>query len=132
MRTIVTGYMRELPVGYKVQMRELSLGPVAWGMWSWTFHDGSTRAAVAIDGSGQVIAWSALSTEVDKLPVVGVFVPEEYRRAGLARRLVQTVLLEGIAANLLEPGAAVFASVWRWSKYPEVIASCGLVCTPWV
>jgi len=40
-RTTMVARMRDLPVGLRARMRELSLGPIKWGAWSWTFHDGS-------------------------------------------------------------------------------------------
>jgi len=132
MNTIITGYMRELPVGYKTRMRELTLGPIAWGMWSWTFHDGSTRAAVLVGPDRDIQAWASLTPEVDLLPVIGVYVPEELRGAGLAAQLVRTLLLDCLATKVLSPGDAIYAATQRWSAYPAVIASCGLVCRPWV
>lgn len=66
---VVTAPMREHPVGWRQRMRELSLGPVGWGIWSWTFGDGSTYAAVAVD-KGQLFGWAGLTCEVDLAPVV--------------------------------------------------------------
>jgi hypothetical protein len=127
--------MSEVPVGIRARMRELSLGPIAWGAWSWTFHDGSCWAAIAYDGSEQtietVVGWAALTMEVDLLPVVGVYVSEKQRGRGFALTLVSSLLNALIADEVLAPGAQVYNSSWRWPKYAAVIEGCGLRSIKW-
>lgn len=134
-RTITVARMRDLPVGIRSRMRELSLGPVKWGAWSWTFHDGSCWAALAFDGPestvGALVGWAALTMEVDLLPVVGVYVAESQRGRGVALTLVSSLLNALLAEGVLEPGAKLFNSSWRWSKYAKVIEACGMRSLRW-
>lgn len=134
-RTISVSRMRDVPVGLRARMRELSLGPIKWGAWSWTFHDGSCWAALAFDGDGTshdaLVGWCALTMEVDVLPVIGVYVAESQRGRGVALTLVSSLLNALLADDVLQPGAKVFNSSWRWSKYAKVIESCGLRSLKW-
>lgn len=133
--TITVAPMRDIPVGLRARMRTLSLGPIAWGFWSWTFQDGSCWAALMFDGDATredaLIGWAALTEEMDMLPVVGVFVAEEHRRRGHANALMTTLLQRLVAEGVLGQGDAVFNSSWRWSKYDKVIESCGLRSLAW-
>jgi len=45
----------------------------------------------------------------------------------LSPALAQTLLAEGV----LEPGAPVFNSSWRWSKYGKTLEACGLRSLKW-
>ncbi len=134
-RTITVSRMRDLPVGLRARMRTLSLGPIAWGFWSWTFHDGSCWAALAFEGGetseANLVGWAALTEETDVLPVVGVFVDEAHRGKGLASALMTTLLQGLVSSHVLEKGAAVFNSSWRWSRYDSVIEACGLRSLAW-
>ncbi len=134
-RTITVSRMRDIPVGLRARMRELSLGPIAWGFWSWTFHDGSCWAALAFDGDetreASLVGWAALTEETDVLPVVGVYVDESHRGRGLATTLMSSLLQALIAEGVLVRGARVFNSSWRWAKYAKVIESCGLRSLAW-
>lgn len=134
-RTVVVSRMRDVPVGIRSRMRELSLGPIKWGAWSWTFHDGSCWAAIAYDGSeltlDSVVGWAALTMEVDLLPVVGVYVEEKQRGRGFALTLVSSLLNALLADGVLSPGATVYNSSWRWSKYAKIIEGCGLRSVKW-
>jgi GNAT superfamily N-acetyltransferase len=134
-RTITVSRMRDIPVGLRARMRELSLGPIKWGAWSWTFHDGSCWAALAFDGDvtdhASLVGWAALTMEVDVLPVVGVYVHEAQRGRGVALTLVSSLLNALIAEKVLEPGGKLFNSSWRWSKYAKVIEGCGLRSLKW-
>ena len=120
-----------LPVGHRQRIRELSLGPVAWGAWSWTFQDGSCWACLAFDGE-DLAGWSAVTLEIDMLPVVGVYVAESYRRQGLGSLLLTTLLRYLLGCKVLSPGVEIFNSSWRWSAYDELIQSCGLRSRKWV
>lgn len=134
-RTITVARMRDLPVGLRARMRELSLGPIRWGAWSWTFHDGSCWAALAFDGSEStvesLVGWCALTMEVDVLPVIGVYVDEAQRGRGFALTLVSSLLNALIAEHVLEIGGKIFNSSWRWSKYAATIEACGLRSLKW-
>jgi GNAT superfamily N-acetyltransferase len=127
---ITVSAMRDVPVGLRSRMRELSLGPIAWGAWSWTFHDGSCWAALAFDRDA-LVGWAALTEETDVLPVVGVYVAETHRGRGLAATLMTTLLRSLLGARVLAPGAQVYNSSWRWSKYAKIIESCGLRSLAW-
>lgn len=131
MRTLVIGKIHELPVGWRTRLRELTLGPVAWGIWSWTFHDGSTWAAVLIEDD-EPQAWAALTLQTDVLPVVGCYVPEARRGRGEGVELVRALLTHLVEHDrVLSRGSAVFASTWRWPKYVELLESVGLRCLEW-
>lgn len=128
--------MRDVAVGLKPRMRELSLGPwEPWGFWGWTLHDGSTWAALGFDGDttrpDRLVGWAALTLQVDTLPVVGCYVAESARRSGRGELLLTTLLRSLLTQGVLTPGVTVAAATQRWSKYPEVVASCGLRCVTW-
>jgi GNAT superfamily N-acetyltransferase len=116
-------------------MRALSLGPVPWGCWSWTFHDGSCWAALGFLGGetteAALVGWAAVTLETDLLPVVGVYVQEQHRGQGLGKALVTNLLQSSISGGILSPGDAVFNSTWRWPAYEQVIQACGLRSLPW-
>ncbi len=130
---MITLPMRDVPVGWRFSMRKLSLGPIAWGAWCWTFYDGSTWTAIGFSDADRtdLIGWAALTMETDVLPVVGVFVREDCRKRGIGRTLVTNLLHFLISDGDLYPGAAVFASTQRWPKWAEVVESCGLRCLTW-
>ena len=131
-RIIRTGRMREVPVGWRMAIRDLSLGPVAWGAWSWTFHDGSCWAALGFTPDERLIGWALLTCETDLLPVVAAYVHPTHRGHGLATELL-TVLLRGlIQAGDLHEGDRVFASLHRWKKYETVLGDLGLEAVQWV
>ena len=126
--------MSNVPVGFKPRLRELTIGPVAWGLWSLTFHDGSTWAALAFDGEAaaeNIIGWSALTYEYDALPMVGVYVNPDTRQRGLGSLLLTTLLRSLVASEDLKYGATVVAATERWSRYFDLVESCGLVCQTW-
>lgn len=135
-RTITFSRTHKLPVGLRARMRELSLGPVPWGSWSWTFQDGSCWAALCFTGGetdeDTLIGWAMLTMEVDILPVVGVFVHESCRGQGIGKLLVSSLLQSLIAAGKLQPGDTVYNSSMRWPVYEKVIESCGLRSALWV
>jgi len=129
--------MHELPVGYKARLRELSLGGYEpWGFWSWTFHDGSTWAAIAFEDrkrtAENIIGWAAVTEQIDMLPVVGCYVEKDRRGSGVAEDLIVLLLRNLIRRKVLESGGSVYASTWRWPKYTEIIESAGLHCLDWV
>lgn len=134
-RTISVSRMAALPVGLRAKMRQLSLGPIAWGAWSWTFHDGSCWAALGFLGGetaeDQLVGWAALTLETDVLPVVGVYVDPAHRGIGLASQLVTTLLQSLINSDVVSRGDAVFNSTWRWPKYDNIVEACGLRSVPW-
>ncbi len=135
MRTIITSRMRDLPVGLRVGIRALSLGPIAWGGWAWTFHDGSCWAALAFDGhvsSETMLGWCVLTMETDTLPVIGAYVHEDARGQGLGESMATALLQYLLAHRELYPGAAIFAATQRWPKWTQVIERCGLRCLTWV
>ena len=122
--------MSDLPVGHRQRIRELSLGPIAWGAWSWTFQDGSCWAAVGFDGD-EVIGWSACTFEVDMLPVVGAFVAPSWRGRGTGSVLVTTLLRYLGGRRMIAPGAEIFNSTWRFPAYDGLIESCGFKSRRW-
>lgn len=135
MHTITVARMADIPVGLKPRMRELTIGPVAWGLWSLTFHDGSTWAAIAYDGdpcAENMIGWGAVTWEYDALPMIGVYVGEDARQRGVGSLIVTTLLRSLVSSGDLEPGATLVASTARWSKYFELADSCGMSCQEWL
>lgn len=134
MHTITVTKMSDVPVGYKPRLRELTIGPVAWGLWSLTFHDGSTWAVMAFDdepAAESLIGWGALTYEYDELPMVGVYVGPDTRQRGVGSLLLTTLLRSLIASGDLEYGATVVASTARWPRYFELAESCGVNCVLW-
>lgn len=119
--------MVDLDPRERARMRTLSLGPVPWGAWSWTFHNGSCWATVAtLDG--EMIAWAIVTREADEVPLIGVYVHPDHRRAGLGERVVDALLAELCRAGELSLGDVVFASTWRWGKWVELLERHGLRC----
>lgn len=134
-RTIAVSRMAELPVGLRAKMRSLTLGPIAWGSWQWTFQDGSCWAALCFLGGetteDKLVGWAALTMEMDLLPVVGVYVHEGQRGQGFGSSLVSTLLDSLVASGVIQAGDALFNSTWRWPRYEKLIADCGLRSLPW-
>lgn len=117
-------------------MRELSEGPdLAWGFWGWVHHDGSTWATLGFDGhtvtADRMIGWAGMTMQIDNIPVIGVYIDPPYRGARRAEALLGTLLRALVAAEALAPGATVAAATGRWSRYEEVVGSCGLRCVTW-
>lgn len=116
-------------------MRQLSLGPIAWGFWSWTFQDGSCWAARCHEGGEtteeSMIGWAALTMEMDMLPVVGVYVAAEHRKQGVGGQLVTTLLQSLLSSGDLVKGDAIFAANYMWERYPSIIEACGIRCLKW-
>jgi len=126
--------MSSIPVGYKPRLRELTIGPVAWGLWSLTYHDGSTYAALALDGGDKpehIVGWAACTLEYDEHPMIGAYVLEAHRGKGIAASLVTSLLRDLRGRGVLSPGDVVVASTWRWPLYGALIASCGLTPQTW-
>lgn len=124
--------MRDLPVGHRQAIRELSLGPtVAWGSWSWTFQDGSCWAACALQDDA-IVGWAALTLEVDMLPVLGAYVAESHRKQGIGSMLVTTLLRYLLGKGVLTPGVEIFNSTWRFESYAHLLQSCGLRSRKWM
>lgn len=128
---IIIKPMRDIAIGHRMRLRELTIGPVAWGLWSLTFHDGSTWAAMALDDAGEIQAWACLTQEYDVDPMIGVYVPPENRKEGLAPLLVTSLCRYLLGQSVLLPNDVVVASTWRWPAYFKVLASCGLICKEW-
>lgn len=127
--------MSEVPIGIRQRLRdEYTIGPRVDGLWSLTFHDGSTWAIVAYDGEvhqDKILGWAALTQQIDIRPMIGAFVPESYRGQGLASLLVTTLLRYLLGERVLSPGDEIVATVSRWRKYYELCESVGLVCLEW-
>lgn len=134
--TTLIAAMRDVPVGLRPRMRELSEGPdLEWGFYGWTFHDGSTWAALGFDGATvapeRLIGWAGLTMQVDVIPVVGVYVAPESRGGGRGALLLRALLHGVMADGTIPRGAEVAAATGRWSRYSEVLHSCGLRCRTW-
>lgn len=126
--------MSEVPVGIRYRLRELTLGPIEWGIWSLTFHDGSTYCSVAYDGKESpenAVGWAALTFQYDVLPMVGVYVGDGARGKGMGALLLTTLLQSLQADEVLKVGDTVVASTWRWDRYEEVCAACNITCQTW-
>lgn len=127
--------MGALPADLRARIREMSLGPIAWGSWSWTFHDGSCWVALAFEGDEPVprrlLAWAALTKETDRLPVIGAYTHLDWRRLGLAERAVDALLGHVVGGGHLAPGDEVFASTWRWPRWHGLLERHGLRCVTW-
>lgn len=128
--------MADIPPELKSKMRSLSLGPIAWGFWTWTFHDGSCWAKLIFDGAEDtpenLVGWASLTKETDVLPVIGCFISESHRKTGRGRRLITGLLQDLLKKSVLGQGDAVFNSSQRWSSYKEIIESCGLRPLTWL
>jgi GNAT superfamily N-acetyltransferase len=122
--------MADVAPEVRARLRELSLGPVAWGAWSWTFHDGSCWAAVGYRDQ-RVVGWAAMTREVDARPAVGCFVAESERGRRLGTSLVDLLLKELLERGVLKTGDELFASTWRWDRWPALLERRGLACVPW-
>jgi GNAT superfamily N-acetyltransferase len=127
---ILISKMGDLPVGYRARLRELTIGPVAWGLWSLTHHDGSTWTALALE-DGEITGWAALTYEWDGQPVIGAYVSEEHRGRGVATLVITSLLHSLMGAGVISRGDTVAASTWRWPRYHDVLEACGLACEPW-
>lgn len=127
--------MAEVPIGIRHELRErFTIGPRIDGLWSLTFHDGSTWAIIAYDGEigpNKILGWAALTQQLDLHPMIGAFVPESGRGRGLASLLVTTLLRYLLGEKVLAPGDTIFATTSRWAKYFELCESVGLVCEEW-
>lgn len=127
--------MAKIPVGLRVRLRELTIGPVAWGLWSLTFHDGSTWAALAFDGEpgpDTIMGWACITQEYDVVPMIGAYVAEAHRRKGVAATLVSSLAWSLLGEGVLNPGDTLVATLSRWPRYVELLEGCGLVCEEWV
>ena len=126
--------MKNVQPGLNHRMRELTIGPVAWGLWSLTCHDGSTWAMMAFDGPQtpeNMVGWACVTEEYDLLPMVGVYVQESHEGKGLASMLVTSLFQQLIQEEVLHVGSTVVASTGRWSKYFQLAERCGLRCRTW-
>lgn len=127
--------MKEIPVGWRAALRELTLGKdTPWGAWSVTHQDGSCWAALNFTDDGKeetITGWAYLTKEMDMLPVVGVFVDKNYRSSGLGTMLVSTLLNSLLSSDVISRGQTLYCSLHRWPKYRFVIESCGLNCKVW-
>lgn len=124
---ILISRMADLDPKERARIRTLSLGPVPWGAWSWTFHNGSCWAALAY-ADGVMIAWAILTREADEVPVIGAYVHPDHRRTGLGEQVVDALLAELRRSGDLNMGDVVFASTWRWSKWSPILERHGLRC----
>lgn len=122
------GRMSEFTPRERATMRSLSLGPVPWGAWNWTFHNGSCWATIAAEGDGKMVAWAILTREADEVPVIGAYVHPDHRRAGLGEKVVDELLAQLRASGEMNVGDVVFASTWRWSKWCALLERHGLRC----
>ena len=127
--------MAEIPVGLRQKLRELTIGPVAWGLWSLTFHDGSTWAALAFDGPQDpehLVGWACITQEYDVHPMIGAFVLESHRGQGYAPLLVTSLARSLLGEGVLSTGDKIVATLSRWGGYVDLLEGCGLVCEEWV
>ena len=134
MHTITVARMSEVPVGFKPRLRALTIGAVAWGLWSLTHHDGSTWCAIAFDGepsADNIVGWGALTYEYDALPMAGVYVDPDTRQRGVGSLLFTTMIRSLIASEDLEFGAQVYVTSWRWPRYESLGEECGIECVTW-
>ncbi len=112
-------------------IRHHSLGPsTQWGSWSWSWSKGDTFGAIAYDDECAITGWAMLTNDIDRLPVVGVYVLEDHRGTGLSKVLL-TTLVNWLTPEFLPKGSEIFASFERWSAYPGIIASTGHLPRIW-
>ncbi len=126
--------MAKIPVGLRQKLREFTIGPVAWGLWSLTFHDGSTWAALAFDGEmlpENLMGWACITQEYDVHPMIGAYVSESHRRKGIASTVISALTWSLLGDGVLSPGDTVVATLSRWPRYVELLDGCGLVCVEW-
>lgn len=133
--TIKISAMRDLPVGMRARLRELTIGPVAWGLWSLTHHDGSTWVAIGFAGDSQdpknALGWACVTAEYDVLPMLGIYVSEAYRRRGIGAQLGGALLSSLLQSGHINAGSEVYVSLWRWPNYEKLLESLGLRCVEW-
>lgn len=127
--------MSSLSPKLRSRMRALSLGPIAWGFWTWTFHQGDCWAVMVFDGDEELpekmIGWAAITREMDHLPVIGCYILEQHRKLGVGRAAVVKLLKNLVDTHVLAKGDPIFNSSHRWPKYKEIIESCGLRALHW-
>lgn len=117
--------MKKLPKEWKPRLRELSLGPYDGSMYRWTFHDGSTWAAVLFLGK-EIVGWACLTEQEEEYPVVGIYISDQWRGIGLAEDLLVALL------QLVKPTSrTILAVADSYPKYPELLNSMGYLYRPW-
>lgn len=124
-KTIVVSQIKKLPESWKSRLRELSLGPYDGSMYRWSFHDGSTYAAVCLTGK-DIIGWGCLTYQEDKYPIVGLYVSKEYRGCGIAEDILVQML------TVLNPKSKVILAVKEsYPKYPIILNRLGYLYQDW-
>ena len=134
--TITVAPMRDVRVGYRSYIREvLSLGPIEWGAYSWTFNTGETWAALVFDGDepklDSFIAWAILTKEIDDKAVVGAYTHPDWRGYGYAAAGVRALLFELRDLKVLAPGETVKAKLDWFPRYKSLAQQCGIKVIQW-
>jgi GNAT superfamily N-acetyltransferase len=128
-RIIWQGRMGDVPSLWKPELRRLSYGEYAGGMWQWTYHDGSTWLAIIAEGQltpDNFKGWAAITKEEEPHPVVGVYVTPDRRGCGYAEDLVNHLL----TMYPQDPGYCYAASRY-WDQWPRLLQRHGLSHLEW-
>lgn len=131
--------MEAVPLGYRLRLRELTLGWLADGLQPMTHHDGgSTWAAMIFDSHAldprdprDICSWAGATLQYDGEMMIGVYTDGGCTGRGYGSLAVKALLHHLLAEHALAPGDHVNASTWRWPRYAEIVSSCGLECRPW-
>lgn len=138
-KTLVVKKIKKFPQEHLAAMRELSFGPDLGSMWRWTYHDGSTWAAVIYAGEPSpesIMAWACVTFQEEPYPVLGVYVAREFRGLGLADSALSAILREEVMCTYSQEakqtdGNAVYAVSANYSRYPELLARFGFSHLEW-
>ena len=118
--------MSEVAARVKIQMRALSFGPLEGSMHRWTYHDGSTYAALLFNEGG-LVGWACLTKQEEPHPVVGVYVSETERGSGKAKLLLNALLqVYGPPVN-----TPVYAVAENYKQYPSILEANGYTHLEW-
>lgn len=124
--------MADVPQRWRPRLRRLSVGSEEGAMVRWSYHDGSTWAAVLFEGHRRepnaIVGWGVFTLQEAEHPIVGVYVAPDKRGRGYASKLV-TRLLDECGHRV--PHGKIYAVADWWPKYIELFAAAGFEHLEW-
>ncbi len=124
--------MGAIPKRWKPRLRQLSMGSEEGAMVRWSYHDGSTWAAVLFEGHyrdpSAIVGWAVFTLQEAAHPIIGVYVDPKCRGRGYATVLVKRLLEE---CKDRVPCGKIYAVADWWPKYTELIADAGFKQLEW-